>query len=288
MSAYLRYPHIHGDLVRFVADDDVWLVPITGGRAWRLTTHRAPAAQPRFAPDRRHVAYVSHRDGHPEVFVVDVERGDARRLTWWGAYRTLVLGWTADGRVLAATHAGEANLRHLVVKAVALDGTVERLDLGPASGVAITGDGTVALSTPGSRPPAALPGRHRVPAVAAQERQLGAVSRGRARRPGRPDVAGGQARLRLRPRRPLPRPRRRAGQPLAVGHPGSGEPRQLTHQGPAEGYVRDAMADGHRIVWHSKGRLWLLEDLDVLSHQVGDTRLIGVRPPSALWRRSVL
>ncbi|MCM3659422.1 hypothetical protein M3148_00200 [Georgenia satyanarayanai] len=65
-----------------------------------------------------------------------------------------MLGWTADGRVLAATHAGEAKLRHLVVKAVALDGTVERLDLGPASGVAITGDGTVALSTPGSRPPA--------------------------------------------------------------------------------------------------------------------------------------
>src|SRR5699024_7122476 len=41
--------------------------------------------------------------------------------------------------------------------------------------------------------------------------------------------------------------------------PGVGEPRQLTHQGPEEGYVRGPSTDGTRIVWHSRGRIHLLE-----------------------------
>ena len=32
-SSYLRFPHVHGDLVTFVAEDDVWVAPLQGGRA---------------------------------------------------------------------------------------------------------------------------------------------------------------------------------------------------------------------------------------------------------------
>ena len=37
---YLRYPHLAGDRVVFVADDDVWVVDADGGRAERLTSDR--------------------------------------------------------------------------------------------------------------------------------------------------------------------------------------------------------------------------------------------------------
>jgi tricorn protease len=43
-AGYLRYPHIHGDLLAFVAGDDVWLAPASGGRAWPLTADGAPAS----------------------------------------------------------------------------------------------------------------------------------------------------------------------------------------------------------------------------------------------------
>ena len=43
-SGYLRFPHINGDLISFTADDDVWLAPADGGRAWRLTADRANVA----------------------------------------------------------------------------------------------------------------------------------------------------------------------------------------------------------------------------------------------------
>ncbi|MEN3345928.1 MAG: tricorn protease, partial [Arthrobacter sp.] len=33
-SSYFRFPHLHGDLVTFVAEDDVWIAPLDGGRAW--------------------------------------------------------------------------------------------------------------------------------------------------------------------------------------------------------------------------------------------------------------
>ena len=50
-SGYLRYPHIHGDLLVFVSENDVWLAPADGGRAWRLSGDSAQVSYPRFSRD---------------------------------------------------------------------------------------------------------------------------------------------------------------------------------------------------------------------------------------------
>lgn len=287
MTAYLRYPHIHQDQVTFVAGDDIWLAPIEGGRAWRLTDHREPVRTPRFSPDGSHIAFVSFRDGHPEAYVVPVDGdGATRRLTWWGAKNTLVLGWTADGRVLVASHAGEFNLRHTVVKAVALDGSVERLRYGPAWGIAERDGGAVALSTPGSRPPAHWkryrggsaprlwldpagdgPWVQLLPDEPASlvdpmwvDGRLAFVSDRAGRVPGTAEEANEQANLWVFDDE-LP--------------DASSEPRQLTFQGPDHGYVRDAATDGQRVVWHSRGRIVLLDDMS------GEPRPIEISNPGA-------
>ena len=280
MSTYLRYPHVHEDLVTFSAADDIWLARVDGGRAWRLTDDREPVRTPRFSPDGANIAFVSFRDGHPEAYVVPVDGdGAARRLTWWGAKSTLVLGWTSDGRVLAASHAGEFNLRHTVVKAVGLDGSVERLSYGPAWGLALAENGAVALSTPGSRPPAHWK-RYRggsaprlwldpggdgswvqllsdEPASLVDPMWVGDrlvfVSDRAANIPGTAAEASEQANLWV----------------FDEGLPdASSEPRQLTFQGPEEGYARDAATDGRRVVWHSRGKIMLLEDLSGDPHEI--------------------
>ena len=50
-TGYLRYPHVHGDLITFVAGDDVWLVRRRGGRAWRLSADATQVSHPRFSRD---------------------------------------------------------------------------------------------------------------------------------------------------------------------------------------------------------------------------------------------
>ncbi|MGW5027722.1 hypothetical protein ACWEO9_23090, partial [Streptomyces albidoflavus] len=92
--AYLRFPHVHGELVAFVAEDDVWVAPLDGGRAWRVSADNMPVDHPRFSPDGTTVAWTSTRDGAPEVHVAPTDGGPSRRLTHWGSKRTSVRGWT--------------------------------------------------------------------------------------------------------------------------------------------------------------------------------------------------
>jgi len=259
-SAYLRYPHIHQDLVTFVAADDVWVAPLAGGRAWRLTSDRAPVRQPRFSPDGSHIAFVSHRDGHPELMVADLATGGARRLTYWGSPAMQNFGWLDDGRVLVGSSAGESEIRHTVTKVVALDGTSERLEIGMAWGVARHADGREALVTPGSRPPAWWK-RYRggtAPRLWIREpggdwtRLLGDVEASIV------DPMWVGDRLAFVSDRAARFPDR-ASEQANVWILDGDEPRQLTFQTEADGYVRDATSDGSRIVWSSRGRIRMLD-----------------------------
>ena len=286
MPHYLRYPHLHGDLVTFVAADDVWLAPVTGGRAWRLSDDRSPVRNPRFSPDGTHVAWASTRDGHSEVYVVPVDGGDAHRLTWWGSATTAVLGWTADGRVLVASSAREANLRRQVVHAVGLDLAVERLPSGPAWGLAVRDDGVTALATVGSRPPAAW---KRYRGGTAPQLWLDRTGDARAWERLLPQETASLVDPLWVDGRLLFVSDRLAGFPdhadevanlwsLDVGDPAAG-PEQLTHHTAAQGYVRDATTDGRRVVYHAHGTLHLLD------RPGGEARPLDVVLPGGLAAR---
>ncbi|MFZ3570631.1 S41 family peptidase [Streptomyces sp. BH097] len=135
--AYLRFPHLQGELVVFTAEDDVWAAPLDGGRVWRVSADNMPVAHPRLSPDGGTVAWTSRRDGAPEVHIAPVAGGPAKRLTHWGSWTTNVRGWTPDGRVLATTTHGQASLRRSWARAVPLDGgPAETLPYGPVGGVA--------------------------------------------------------------------------------------------------------------------------------------------------------
>src|SRR5690606_34507105 len=91
---YLRLPHLSGDLLCFVAEDDLWIAPLDRpGRAWRLTVDRTKLGHPRFSPDGRHIAYTSWHSLDPEVHVIPVDGGPGTRLTYWGSDDTRVCGW---------------------------------------------------------------------------------------------------------------------------------------------------------------------------------------------------
>ena len=146
-SGYLRYPHIHGDLLTFTAGDDVRLAPAAGGRAWRLSADDVPVSYPRFSRDGSRVAWTSWRDGNPEVYSAEVDGSASARLTYWGDPQTRVTGWTAAGEVLAITAANQPAAKYRRAYAVPGDATPPRLlPFGAVNDVAIEEAGTALLT----------------------------------------------------------------------------------------------------------------------------------------------
>ncbi|MFE9114451.1 S41 family peptidase [Streptomyces collinus] len=136
---YLRLPHLHDDLLCFVAEDDLWLAPLdTPGRAWRLTVDRTKLGHPRFSPDGRHLACTSWRSLVPEVHVVPVDGGPGRQVSHWGSADTRVCGWTPEGEILAVASHGEPFSYFTWAYKISPDGDPGRkLPWGPVSDIQV-------------------------------------------------------------------------------------------------------------------------------------------------------
>jgi tricorn protease len=98
---YYRHPAIHGDMIIFTAESDLWTVSINGGIARRLTSNPGQELFASISPDGRTVAFSAEYEGPLDVYTMPVEGGLPQRRTWDGD--AIVEGWTPDGRVLVRT-----------------------------------------------------------------------------------------------------------------------------------------------------------------------------------------
>ncbi|MFJ4684827.1 S41 family peptidase [Streptomyces sp. NPDC088789] len=268
--AYLRFPHVQGESVAFVAEDDIWTAPLDGGRAWRVSADNMPVTTPRISPDGTTVAWTSTRDGAPEVHVAPADGGPSTRLTHWGSAKTQVRGWTPDGRVLALSTHGQASLRRTWARAIPLDGgPAETLPHGPVGDVA-HGPATVLLSAPMGRE------------AAWWKRYRGGTA-------GKLWIDSGDGEF-VRLHQDLDG---NLESPFWIGeriaflsdHEGTGalysslgDGSDLRRHTPLDGfYARHAAGDGTRAIYMSAGELWLLDDLDTAEPRRLDLRLGGQR-----------
>jgi tricorn protease len=102
----MRYPTIYGNTIVFVAHDNLWSVPRTGGIATRLNADEGRDVMPRFSPDGRWIAFTGEYQGNRDVYVMPSAGGTAKRLTFnsdvvdeaplrWGP-NNMVVTWTPD------------------------------------------------------------------------------------------------------------------------------------------------------------------------------------------------
>ncbi|WP_405561500.1 S41 family peptidase [Streptomyces sp. NBC_01180] len=258
-AAYLRFPNLHGDLLCFVTEDDLWVAPLDGGagrpeRAWRITADRTRVGQPRFSPDGGHIAYTSWRSLDPEIHLAPVDGGPSRRLTYWGSLDTRVRGWTPEGDILAVASHNQPFSHFSWAYTVATDGSPgAKLPWGPVHDIAI---GDVA----GERRTLLLTGTppHE---PAAWKRYRGGAT-GRLWLHGKRLLAGIEGHLAC----PMLVDGRVA---FLSDHEGIGNLYSCLpdgtdlrrHTDHDSWYARNASTDGHRVVYQCAGDIWLADDL---------------------------
>src|SRR5471030_564800 len=70
-----------GQWLAFDWNGDIWIAPSTGGAARPLTFHPGRDIAPKFSPDGKEIAFVSDREGSPQVFTIPREGGLPRQVT---------------------------------------------------------------------------------------------------------------------------------------------------------------------------------------------------------------
>ncbi|WEV25822.1 PDZ domain-containing protein [Streptomyces sp. 71268] len=282
-DAYVRFPHLHGDLLCFAAEDDLWVAPLTAPdrtpeRAWRLTVDRTRVGHPRFSPDGTRIAYTSWRSLDPEIYLAPVEGGPARRLTYWGSTDTRVCGWTPPDRdqrsdILAVSSHGQPFSYYSWAYSLPTDGSPGgRLPWGPVSHIAVAdldaadlagvelGGEELAGEGPDNRCTLLLTGKP--PHEPASWKRYRGGAMGRLWLHGTrlvPDVVGHlDSPMFVAGRIAFLSDHEGVGNLYSCLPDGSDLRRHTDH---ADFYARHAATDGSRVVYQCAGDLWLADDL---------------------------
>ena len=111
VRALIRYPSMHGNTVVFEAGGTIWKVPVQGGEAVRLSADSGHDTHPLISPDGKWVAFTGWYRGNTDVYVVSINGGPVRQLTWRSVNQpmngriitlpdNIVVGWTPDSRAV--------------------------------------------------------------------------------------------------------------------------------------------------------------------------------------------
>jgi imidazolonepropionase-like amidohydrolase/Tol biopolymer transport system component len=91
-----------GRTVAFDLLGDIYTLPISGGRATRISDGLPFDSQPRFSPDGRQIAYTSDRGGGDNIWVMDSNGQNRRQVTRETFELLNGPTWSPDGQYIAA------------------------------------------------------------------------------------------------------------------------------------------------------------------------------------------
>lgn len=83
----------------FISGGDIWTVPIGGGEARLLVSHPDNESRPLYSPDGKYLAFASSRTGNGDIYLLTLETGAIKRLTYDDGAEILN-SWSRDGKMV--------------------------------------------------------------------------------------------------------------------------------------------------------------------------------------------
>ena len=95
-----------GSQIVFDLLGDLYTLPITGGKATRLTSGMGFDAQPRYSPDGKKVVFISDRSGGENVWIQSLDGKDTTQVTKGNTNMYVSPEWTPDGAYVVSSRGG--------------------------------------------------------------------------------------------------------------------------------------------------------------------------------------
>jgi dipeptidyl aminopeptidase/acylaminoacyl peptidase len=103
-GAYVAYTVSQPNWEANAFETQIWIAVSATGERYALTSGKKGASDPQWSPDSKQVAFLSSRDGKPQIYLISPRGGEARQLTS-GEHGIVSFRWSPDGKqiCIAAT-----------------------------------------------------------------------------------------------------------------------------------------------------------------------------------------
>ena len=105
-----------GKQIAFSLLGDLYLLPIEGGKAKRITQGLAFDTHPRFSPSGTHLVFSSDRDGNENAWIMELESGDSTQISKEKTDYLQSAEWTPDGNYLIVSRGRRTNKLYMYHK----------------------------------------------------------------------------------------------------------------------------------------------------------------------------
>lgn len=146
MYSYLMWPDLKGENLLFVHNDQLWRHNLKSGESFAILRNAGAISNPKTSPDGKKIAFrsMSSKDSCAEVYTIDINGDNLKRITFIGSNATNVVGWNPGGNIIISSDYNTPMGRWIELFEVPhAGGEPKNLGYGPANHVAYSGKSTL-------------------------------------------------------------------------------------------------------------------------------------------------
>ncbi len=146
MNTYLMWPELRNEDLLFVHNDRIWRHNLKSGETFSILGDAGAISNPKISPDGKKIAFraLSSKDSTAEIYTVDFNGDNLKRVTYMGSMTTNMVCWNPEGNIIVSSDYNTPMGRWIELFEVPPDGGEPiNLGLGPANHLAYSKHATL-------------------------------------------------------------------------------------------------------------------------------------------------